>query len=351
MDDMTTLRQMRADAPVPDRAALAPGRRRLTEAIADGRRARRLRADWRIAAIGAAAAITAAALLTAQIGDASGPSQGGVAAAKPLTLSSPAEVLNQAADALEMQQAPPEPRKDQWIYTRTKTVEQKPQGSSSAAGRSSFNPDSRIPDSPESRRVFNNLNSRISDSPDSWVPYDNSAAAKKGKDDDYRTSLQVYRAANKLPDDPARLLEKVRSFYPTGHTAEAPPEAEAQHSFRAMGLMIENYPIAPDALARLYRALATIPGVEVTDHLVKDAAGRDAIAITRKEDGSHQQREILISPRDYSYAGIRFVAAEDYEAIFMPGTELPAEKHKAGEIITSTARVSAAVVDAKGDKP
>ncbi|MEV7233293.1 CU044_5270 family protein [Streptomyces sp. NPDC051020] len=332
MDEMTRLRELRADAPVPDRAALAPGRQRLTDSLAGGRRTRRLRADWRIASIGAAAAITAAALLTTQIG-ADGPTHGATAAA-PLTLDSPAEVLNRAADELAKQQAAPEPRDDQWIYTRTKIAQQEPKADSAAAGRS---------DSAAA--------GRFSYDPDSWVPYDNSAAAKNGKDSDYRTARQVYRAADELPDDPARLLAKVRSFYPTGHTAESPPEAEAQHSFRAMGLMVEAYPIAPDALARIYRALATVPGVKVTGHLVKDAAGRDAIAITRKEDGSHDQREILISPRDYSYAGMRFVAAEDYEMKAPAGMKVPTEKYKAGEVLTSEARIRAAVVDAKGQKP
>jgi hypothetical protein len=331
MDEMTQLRELRADAPVPDRAALAPGRQRLTDSLAGGRRTRRLRADWRVASIGAAAAITAAALLTTQIG-ADGPTHGATAAA-PLTLDSPAEVLNRAADELTKQQAAPEPRDDQWIYTRTKIAQREPKAGSAAAGRS---------DSAAA--------GRFSYDPDSWVPYDNSAAAKNGKDTDYRTARQVYRAADELPDDPARLLAKVRSFYPTGHTVESPPEAEAQHSFRAMGLMVETYPIAPDALARLYRALATVPGVKVTDHLVKDAAGRDAIAITRKEDGSHEQREILINPRDYSYAGMRFVAAEDYEMKAPAGMKVPTEKYKAGDVLNSEARIRAAVVDAEGQK-
>ncbi|GAA3481156.1 CU044_5270 family protein [Streptomyces yanii] len=324
MDEMTQLRELRADAPVPDRAALAPGRQRLTDSLAGGRSTRRLRADWRIASIGAAAAITAAALLTTQIGS-DGPTHGATAAA-PLTLDSPAEVLNRAADELAKQQAAPEPRDDQWIYTRTKIAQREPKAGSAGVGRLSYDPDS-------------------------WVPYDNSAAAENGKDGDYRTARQVYRAADELPDDPALLLAKVRSFYPTGHTADSLPEAEAQHSFRAMGLMVEAYPIAPDALARIYRALATVPGVKVTDHLVKDAAGRDAIAITRKEDGSHEQREILISPRDYSYAGMRFVAAEDYEMKVPTGMKVPPETYKAGEVLTSEARIRAAVVDAEGQKP
>lgn len=120
MDEMTQLRELRADVPVPDRGTLAPGRQRLTEAAASGRRARRLRADWRLAAVGAAAAITVAAVLGTQLGDAAAPSRSGPASTTgTLRLDSPAEVLNRAADALEKQPTGPEPRDDQWIYTRT----------------------------------------------------------------------------------------------------------------------------------------------------------------------------------------------------------------------------------------
>ncbi|WP_406252501.1 CU044_5270 family protein [Streptomyces atratus] len=328
MDEMTQLRELRADAPVPDRGALAPGRQRLTEAAASGGRARRLRADWRVTAVGAAAAITVAAVLGTQLGDAAAPARSGPASASgTLRLDSPAGVLNRAADALEKQSAGPEPRDDQWIYTRT----------AQAASQGGQNGSSLGP---------------VKDDPDSWVPYDNSGAAENGKDDDYRTARQVYRAANTLPDDPAQLLAKIRSFYPTDHTAESPPEGKAQHSFRAIGLMAQAYPVAPAALARIYRAMATIPGVHVTDHLVKDAAGREAIAITRKEDGGHEQREILLSPNDFSYAGMRFVVAENYAYTLSDGkVERQTFTFKAGQILTSEARIEAAVVDAKGEKP
>lgn len=92
MDEMTRLRELRADAPVPHRAALAPGRKRLTDSIEGGsRRTFRLRADWRIASLGAVVAITAAALFVTQIVDTSDPRQSGPATvAGDLDLSSPA---------------------------------------------------------------------------------------------------------------------------------------------------------------------------------------------------------------------------------------------------------------------
>ncbi|MFJ7194282.1 MULTISPECIES: hypothetical protein [unclassified Streptomyces] len=184
------------------------------------------------------------------------------------------------------------------------------------------------------------------------VPYDNSAAAGNGKDD-YRTAREeVYRAANTLPDDPARLPATIRSFHPTGRTAGSPPEAGARHSFRATGLVAEACPVAPAGLARIHRAMATIPGVQVTGHLVKDAAGREAIAITRKEDSGHEQPEILLDPHDFGYVGQRFVVTEDCTYGLSNGeAQGPTSGFGAGQILTSDARVEAAVVDAEGEKP
>ncbi|MER5855696.1 hypothetical protein ABT131_08745 [Streptomyces sp900105245] len=40
---------------------------------------------------------------------------------------------------------------------------------------------------------------------------------------------------------------------------------------RALSVLLESQPIPPQALAKLYRALAAVPGAEVTDHLVRDS--------------------------------------------------------------------------------
>lgn len=287
-----------------------------------------MRADWRVASIGAAAAITVAAVLGTQPVDSAGPDRSGSAAVTgELRLNSLSEVLNRAADVVARQPAVAEPRADQWIYTRVKMA-----------------PPETYDGSPDKMRVTYD--------PDSWVPYDNSAAAKNGEDSDYRTAMQDYRATDRLPDDPARLLAKVRALYPTGNTAESPPEPVGEHTFRAMGLLIEAYPITPAARARLYRALATVPGVKVVDHLVKDAAGRDASAITRKREDGHERREILLDPTDHSYTGTRFVVTEDHSLTMSTGkAKLPPEKFRAGQVLSSEARVATAVVDHEGEKP
>ncbi|WP_097866711.1 CU044_5270 family protein [Streptomyces sp. rh34] len=332
MDEMNRLRELRADAPVPDRAALAPGRERLTDAITGrNRRARRMRADWRVASLGAVVAITAAALFITQVVDTSAPRQSAPATvAGDLDLSGPEAALGRAADFLERQEVPPEPRPDQWIYLRQVGGEPaqptRKDGSDSGITVSAERPD-----------------------PDSWIPYDDKAAENDESDTDYRTARESYKIAADLPDAPEALLAALRKVFPTGTGPDGPPEATDEHSFRALSVLLESYPIPPDALARVYRAMATVDGVEVTDHLIRDASGRQVIAVTREYDGQDIRREILIDPVDYSYAGERDVVTRTHE-ISSPGGLEPMV-YKRGDILIDVARTRAAVVDAKGQKP
>ncbi|SEP71377.1 hypothetical protein [Streptomyces radiopugnans] len=87
------------------------------------------------------------------------------------------------------------------------------------------------------------------------------------------------RLGDGMADDPE--LARIRWFYPSDGGGEPSGdtlrESRDAHHYRAAGVLIKSYPMAHQGLARLYRALATVDGVEVVDHLVKDAAGRDAI--------------------------------------------------------------------------
>ncbi|MFD5643866.1 CU044_5270 family protein [Streptomyces anulatus] len=331
MDEMTQLRELRADAPVPDRAALAPGRERLTDAIAGrNRRTRRLWADWRVASLGAVVAITAAALFITQVVEAPAPRPSAPATVTgDLDLSSPSAALGRAADFLDRQEVPPEPRSDQWIYTRGANAEQEKQWAELPA---------------EIREQTS-----LTYVPDSWIPYDNKAAENDESDTDYRTARESYRIAAGLPEDPEALLAELRKVFPTGSGPDGPPEAKDEHSFRALSVLLESYPIPPDAQARIYRALATVGGVEVTDHLIRDAAGRQVIAVTREYDRGDSRREILIDPVDYSYAGERDVVTRTHEVPGPDGTEPTVLKR--GDVLINIARTKAAVVDAKGQKP
>lgn len=322
MDEMTQLRELRADAPVPDRATLAPGRQRLA-LTASGRTRRR--ADWRIASLGAAAAITVAAVLGTQLLEPAGPAPTARAtAASGLDLSGPAETLNRAADALDSRTAPPEPRADQWIYTRLAIGDPQIKAGNGEVGELRYEPDS-------------------------WIRYGNTAAEKDRSDDD-RSAREIYRAAADLPEDPATLLAEVRRLYPSDTEDRTRPESKEGQAFRGLSVLLHSYPLPPSAVARIYRAMATIPGVEITDSLVEDAAGREAVAVTREEQGTNERLEILLSPYDYGYAGMRFVVTEDHTLEMPGGGKGPGQKYTAGDITLSQARTAAAVVDAEGEK-
>ncbi|MGA5049041.1 CU044_5270 family protein [Streptomyces arboris] len=343
MDEMTQLRELRADAPVPDRAALAPGRERLTDAIAGngGRRTLALRLrlrltpmlrDWRVASLGAVVAVTAAALVITQVVGVQAPDPTSPATvAGDLDLTSPAAALNRAADYLERQEVPPEPRRGQWIYTR------EVDGASGNA---------------EALKELQEAGVEVPAGfgPERWVPYDDKAAENDGSDTDFRTARESYRIAAALPEDPEALLAKLRETFPTGdETIGEKEESEDAHSFRAVSVLLRSYPLPPDAMARIYRALATVRGVKVTHHLVEDAAGRQVIAVVRQEHMEFTRTDLLIDPVDYSYAGTREVVVESFGTV--GSDEEPAEQREPGDVLIDIARIHAAVVDAEGEKP
>ncbi|MGP4042948.1 CU044_5270 family protein [Streptomyces sp. 2A115] len=319
---MTQVRDFRADAPAPDRARLAPGRTRLMEAAARGQgRSSRLRADWRLAAAGAAVAVTAAALFVAGTVGGDG-SPGRVTPGTSQTaLGSAKEVLGQAADTVEGYEPVSAPGTSQWIYE--KTVQQ------SAGGW------------PGGETEPPRTN-------EGWVKYAD-PRFENWKEGDDHSPRERFRFIQQLPDDPAQLLKKAREFYPSG---EGNKEARAQHDFRALGVLLDTYPMPPEGLAKLYRALATVPGVEVRHQLVQDVAGRDAIAVYRDENARANERtEILIAPSTYETVGQRWVVIRDYEEQYPDDGETPPRPWKAGDIVLQSARLDAAVVDAKGQRP
>lgn len=339
MDEMTRLRELRADAPVPDRAGLAPGRERLTDAIAgkDRRRtfALRLRPmlrDWRVTSLGAVVAVTAAALVITQVVGTSAPAPSAPATVVgDLDLSSPAAALNRAADHLERQEVPPEPRADQWIYLREENPDQEKQWKELPA---------------EVRETM-----QWSYNPDSWIPYDDKAAENDASDTDYQTARESYRIAAELPEEPEALLAELRKVFPTGNGSDGPRETKDAHSFRALNVLLQSYPLPPAALARIYRAMATVEGIGVTGHLIRDATGRQVIAVTRAYDRNTRQ-EILIDPVDYSYAGEREVVSRTHEVLGPDDSDGPDRTvQRRGDILREVARTRAAVVDRKGQKP
>ncbi|WP_406372583.1 CU044_5270 family protein [Streptomyces sp. NBC_00647] len=321
VDEMKDVREFRAGAPKPDRARLAEGRDRLSSAAGRGR-GRRLRADWRFAAVGAAAALTAVAVLASGLG---GGGHSGAERTVPATRTVPGsvkEVLERAASTLERADPPPTPHAGQWVYEKKLSTTPGMWPKSKAA-------------QPEPEPQ------------EHWVRYAD-PRFENGKEGDDRSMRERLRFLDELPDDPAAVLKKVRAYYPSG---KGSPESEGEQDMSALRVLFKSQPIPPQALAKLYRALAAVPGVEVTDHLVRDLAGRDVLAVGHDVKGQKVRREILIDPHTYQYLGDRWIVVKDYKDSFPGADDTPDRPWKAGDLMFQNALLATGIVDHKGDRP
>jgi hypothetical protein len=324
VDEMKDVREFRAGAPKPERARLAEGRDRLSSAAGRGR-GRRLRADWRLAAVGAAAALTAVAVLASGLaGGGHSGAERTVPAATRTVPGSVKEVLERAASTVERTDPPPTPHAGQWIYEKKLS-----------ASPGIWPPSAAAQPEPEPEPQ------------EHWARYAD-PRFENGKEGDDRSMRERLRFLDELPDDPAAVLKKVRAYYPSG---KGNPEPEGEHDMRALSVLFESQPIPPQALAKLYRALAAVPGAEVTDHLVRDLAGRDALAVGHDEKGQKVRREILIDPHTYQYLGDRWLVVKDYKDTFPGADDTPDRPWKAGDLMFQNALLATGVVDHEGDRP
>ncbi len=322
MDELTKVKELRAEAPAPDRSRLVPGRMRLLDEAESGgllRRAGRIRRDWRVAAVGAVLAVTASAVLAVNV---AGPS-GGTDAPNPAASQSASTgtakgVLEAAARAAESVRGQ-EPRDDQWYYTKN-------------IGASVADDTGGKPGKPTTD--------------EDWF----TVGPRKGEETDWR---DYYALVTTLPDDAEGIAEAFKKAYPDERQYESLDPKQPAQVFIAL-TTITRAPITPlegDGQAKLYRALAGLDGITLVDHPVKDAAGREAVAITMEPDPKDRYRyEILLSPDTYRVVGQRMVVARDFtdhsrETAFWPG------KWKAGDVMTTGADLVRTMVDHKGERP
>lgn len=124
-------------------------------------------------------------------------------------------------------------------------------------------------------------------------------AFENGRSGDDHSPRERYEFLGRLPADPAQAKAAARAFYPY------PGEPRAEHDFRALWLLASSYPVDSRGLARVYRAMATIPGLRAVQ--TKDAAGRDAIGIclpsVRTNQLSGMYDLLLLDPVTYHYSG------------------------------------------------
>ncbi|MER5211661.1 CU044_5270 family protein [Streptomyces sp. NPDC002838] len=303
MDEMTAVRDLRAQAPAAERADLVAGRELLLREAAGRARTRRLRGDWRLVAAGTAAVITAVAVIGTQVAD-RGPegAQPGAGPGYNLELGSAKDFLNDAADAIAAGPAVTA-RDGQWIYVKS--------------AETNVTDDEPDPQTSED-----------------WMAYAD-PKMEGGRAGDDHSPREEYAFLKSLPDDPAKVRAKARAFF----YATDPSETRTQHEYRALVAVLSRaYAYDPAGLAKVYRALATIPGVQVAE--VQDEAGRSAYALYLKSVSDTSRDEVLLDPDTWLYAGYRSLDRSSRN-----------EEWGEGDVVISSARLAVAVVDRKGEKP
>ncbi|MCC9706688.1 CU044_5270 family protein [Streptomyces sp. MNU76] len=315
---MTKLHELRADAPTPERARLVPGRRQLLSAAQQGS-ARRTRWDWRVTAAGVAATVVTIAVLVTMLVGGDEPERGVQPAGPDLT--SATALLEQAAEVVS-QQPDLRPRDGQWVYLKTARCQY---GASDAA------PDAEPEVSEE------------------WVQYDSPVREDDTDGDDEPSQRRLYRLLASLPDDPAEIRERAADMFPMGEDTGLTDEQI--ETFALLATLDEAYPVPPQGMAKLFRALAADPGIKVVPHLVKDPMGQDAIAIY-PDLGSKvvQRREYLLDPDTFQYQGTQSVAVRDYDEKYEDGSSVGGS-YKKGDVTFCEMKMTQSLVDRDGEKP
>lgn len=326
MDEMTQVRGLRADAPQPDRARLAPGRRRLTEALEHRTARRRPHTDWRLTAVGAAAAVAAAVLIGGQLlPDGKGgpnPADGARTVQVHRDLGDVDAILEAAARHAAAQ-PDPNPHAGQWVYTKTTRGHETQQQGQQQPHRSPVQ--------------------------ESWHKYADPAFEDWKEGDDHSPRERYHFLADLPQGDPAEVLKRARAFYP------APKgESRAQHDFRAVSVVLDTYPADPGGMAAVFRALKTVDGIGALDHLVTDAQGAKVIAVHgRRGKEQRTENQLLFDPRTMACVGSRTVVLRDF-TLGEPGDEPknapPPPRMKKGEVLINGLTLKQALVAHKGDR-
>jgi len=359
IDDYGRIAGFRAAVPFPSQARLATGRARLLTAVtAQGhaghlhRAAARPILRWRpMVAVAAAAAIAAGAgfALTASTTRTPNSTKAGHATPQ-ATLA--AKVLHAAATQVARQPAVAEPSPGRWIYYH----EVDESGANSAP--TSDGPEWVTFDGDQTAYYevdgpFIVHTSKTSYPPPGTNPW----AALNTYGISAMTAWDVLAA---LPTEPHALLAVIARQVAT-RAGEQDAEAsvtnmsgpkqmtEAQLDFDYLTWILWNARIGgpPAALAAVYRAMATLPGITV-QHGITDAAGAPVIGVS--DDGGYNQ--LLLSPVTYQVTGWRWLSdgtapgGRDGRSRVRPGTHWPPR----GALLVSTAITQVAQVAAPGDR-
>jgi hypothetical protein len=275
MNEMTVLREFRSTAPAEAPPELWGRAVRTAEQPSRTRRARRTHLS--VAATVAALAAVAAAMVVAP--SSTGPSSASV-------------VLGRAAQALLDADPGPAPRPRQWVYTVSWTTNEpsKPAGRWNSWTRFDGNGFAEISPITHKLEVQTGEWEWPKGSPDQW-----------------------YAVARGLPEEPDAVLQALRDD--PLYTSDGATQADRDFDEVTSMLTTEAW-LPPGIIARLYQALATIPGVGIDEDAAPDLGGRPVLSITYSGDlalGREGDRwELLLDPETYQVTGLRGTAGEDW---------------------------------------
>ncbi|MEU3784362.1 hypothetical protein [Streptomyces sp900129855] len=333
MDEMTPVRGLRADAPVPDHARLTPARQRLLAEIAGPRRDR---SGWRLKTLGAVAAVVAVASLS---------------------------TVTLRAD--HSAPAKPAPRPNQWVYQHVRV-----DGWQCAYAKSGgeYSEIGVLDLYPGHGRACN-ATPTTSRSSDRWVRYDGDVFAGPGSGgqgtDDVRTAAALGPPARRmlapqdmdalvatLPDDPDAALRTILKKSVPSRSTSAGRLTQAQRDFdEILEVLSGSTDLPPDKARTIYRIIMSLD--EVTKPVkVTDGADRTVLVIGvdgNFRDYSYQRNgiQVLLDPETYAYRGVRWVAGLDY---YVGGKSSGGPFVAKGTVIATDTRVSTEIVDGPGKR-
>ncbi|MFF3720438.1 CU044_5270 family protein [Streptomyces prasinus] len=300
MNELSELRGLRADAPLPDADRLAAPRARLAAAFRQETRPERAALTRRRmilvgAATAGALAVTAGIVATlpedsTRVSARKGPQM--------LSADASADALELAAATVEKHDGT-EPGPKQWVYEKSTVFAQGKPQSSEEWTRWDGTGHASLPGIPPA----GDISDFDPDELQVWYgPNQEERWKKEGYDD--RSQRQFYRFLATLPSDSDRMMKRIREEHAIGSIKG---EKRAQRDWREIDVLYRSVLIPPNVQAGLFRALAKIPGTRVTTG-VKDPLGRAAIGVSvtyveRTPSGWQGKQEIFFDPESYAYLG------------------------------------------------
>ncbi|MFD7873925.1 hypothetical protein ACFV5G_07320 [Streptomyces sp. NPDC059766] len=326
MEELAAVRRLRTDAPVPDHARLTPARQRLLDEIA---RPRRRYGGWQLRALGAVAAVVAAALLS--------------------TLTLRGEHTAPVEPA-----APIGPH--QWVYVKYQYTECK----SDVIG----------PGCSEVAELYMDpggdpctTNPARSHNGEEWNRYDGrwqAFARSNGAAVDVRdrpTGVLLSPKADDalvadLPDDPDAALRLILKQSPLDRAVYKKRQTQAQRDFdHVVDVLCGATTVPADKARTIHRVLTGLAGA--TEPVsTTDGAGRKVLAFGvdgnfRDYAWERNSRQVLLDPETFAFRGVRWVAGLDYYA----GSKAAGVPFvPKGAVVGMATRLRTVVVDKAGER-